>query len=134
MNADAPLVQNMHRWKGGRGTLSSSAQDVPFSPQPKPVKRKKKDKSLKSPKFCEWCGIYETKAELEVHCIYSKGGSGPGYTPENTITLCVGPPGDCHDKAQKYIYKREDLIELVAMRLGRTIQDVKETLQKQRRK
>ena len=101
-------------------------------PLPKPGKKKKKDKNVKKTRYCEWCG--SPKALLETHCIYAKGGSGPGYTPENTVTLCAGPPNNCHDKAQKYEISREELMEVVADRLGRTFEDIKKTLEGQRRK
>ncbi len=79
---------------------------LPFRPQPKPTRKKSKKNKEKARKTsCEYCGKYGT---VEVHHIDSVG-SGGGDEPENLISLCVGPPNDCHGRAQRYEIKKIEL-------------------------
>ena len=96
-------------------------------PVPKPPKRARGRKRPWKRPYCENCGATGSGVVLELHCIYSKGGSGPGYIPENNVTLCVFP-NDCHGKAQRYEIPREHLIALVAKRMRVSVEKIKKVL------
>ncbi len=77
-------------------------------PTPKRVKDKKA--ILKARKeYCEHCG---SRYNLQIHHKTSVGAGG-GDTPDNLITLCAGPPNDCHGRAHsghiKWVDTRGDL-------------------------
>lgn len=67
--------------------------------------------------WCEYCGA--TTGHYEIHYIKSKG-SGGSEVRANKINLCV----ECHDKAQKHIIPREELIIAVARREEVTVAEV----------
>lgn len=96
-----------------------------FQPAPKPGKKAKPAKRPWKTRYCENCGA--TGVTLELHCIYTKGAGGPGYVPENNVTLCAGP-NDCHGRAQRYELSREYLIELVVDRMRVPVEEVKKKL------
>jgi 5-methylcytosine-specific restriction endonuclease McrA len=100
---------------------------VMLFPKPKKVKDRKARERVRQ-KFCEYCGVWETVIALQVHHIYTQGGSGPGDIDENMVTLCVV----CHDKAQRYLISRDELFALVALRMNKTIEEVKEKVSKSR--
>lgn len=58
--------------------------------------------SSKNPpsKECIMCGIYYP-GHIERHHGKSKA-SGGNHTELNKFDLCVGPPNDCHGRAQRY--------------------------------
>lgn len=97
-------------------------------PKQKRVRDKKVRQKVKMP-YCELCGAWKTTIGLEIHHIYSQGGSGPGDVEENLITLCP----ICHGKAQRYEIPRDRLFELVAERMGKTFDEVKNTVLEKRR-
>lgn len=100
-------------------------------PKQKRIRDRRTRQKVRRP-YCEYCGAWETTANLEVHHIYSQGGSGPGDIEENLITLCAFP-NDCHGKAQRYEISRDKLFELVALRMDKTFDEVKNTVLKKRR-
>ena len=67
--------------------------------------------------WCEYCGA--VTGNCETHHIKSKG-SGGSEIRANKINLCV----ECHDKAQQYKIKPEELIVIVARREKVTIAEV----------
>lgn len=77
------------------GMLLFCVQSVPFSPVPKPTRKKSKKNREKAKKgHCEYCGKY---GAVQVHHIVSRGAGG-GDEPDNLISLCSGPPNDCHGR------------------------------------
>lgn len=67
--------------------------------------------------WCEYCGA--TPGYYETHHIKSKG-SGGSEIRANKINLCA----ECHDKAQQYKIKPEELIVIVARREKVTVAEV----------
>ena len=75
---------------------------------------------------CEWCGQFVQRREPH-HFFYKRGMSGGSRldVPENLIALCATfHGGNCHHRAEACEIKKEQLLEIVAKREGKSGQEI----------